>query len=84
MLARVHGRVLAPQGGSVKTICTNPHVEAVRAAYKKSPNHRRLHGEVEPPQNVRELVRVPGQDDEELPLGIGRDPLEEEFMGGQK
>lgn len=67
----------------MKTITTNPHLESVRAAYKTSQNYLRLRGETKP--HVSEPARrVPGQDDEELPLGIPRDPLEEEFMGGSK
>lgn len=69
----------------MKSVCTNPHMEKVRAAYRNSPRYRRLNGDDKPKGSVIEfLPRVPGQDDEELALGIGRDPLETEFMGGAK
>ena len=46
-----------------KTIATNPHLEAVRAAYRASSAYQRTQGVVTPA--VRALIeRVPGSDDD--------------------
>ena len=55
-------------------------VREIREAYLKSA-HARRGGSIPPAQVIGELLpREPGDDREDLALGIERDPLEQEFM----
>ena len=59
-------------------IRTNPYLESVRAAYRKSNMYRAVSNGV----SIRSKAqREPGEDREELALGLERDSLEQEFMG---
>jgi len=68
-------------------------MKEIREAYHESYTYKRfkagdmpagLIGNLIPSATARkhgeDPTREPGQDEEELPLGIGRDPLEQEFM----
>lgn len=55
----------------MKPVCTNPHLEVVRAAYRSSSAYQRTQGVVTPA--VRSLIgREPGSDDEES-NAVGQD-----------
>ena len=61
----------------MKLIVNNAFMDACREAYRNSSGARKIreYNEGAPVNKSRE----PGQDDD-LPLGIARDPLEQEFM----
>lgn len=66
----------------MKPVYTNPHLEAVRKAFRSSPAYQRMQGVVTPA--VRELVeRVPGEDDGTI-YTLPVDPLEVEMQNGGK
>jgi len=74
-----------------------PHIAAARKAYEGSFHYQQRHDGEAPRQKDRTAIdaelaamrtkmaefRQPGQDDEELPLGVARDPLEAEFDEGR-
>ncbi len=64
----------------MRTLDSNPWLDGVRAAYRKSDLYRRIHERERVKETVgAALPREPGEDDD-LPLGIARDALEQEFM----